>query len=34
MANLAEMLGNRLREIRKQKGLRQEDLEKFGISYK
>jgi transcriptional regulator with XRE-family HTH domain len=34
LANLAEMLGSRLREVRKQKGLRQEDLEKYGVSYK
>ena len=34
MANLAELLGNRLRTIRKAKGLRQEDLEQLGISYK
>lgn len=34
MDNLKKLLGNRLREVRKAKGLRQEDLEKFGISYK
>ncbi len=34
MAKLPELLGNRLRQARKQKGLRQEDLESLGISYK
>ena len=34
MAKLAELIGNRIKEIRKAKGLRQEDMERFGISYK
>ena len=34
MANLSVLIGNRLRVLRKERGLRQEDMEKFGISYK
>ena len=34
MANLSELIGKRLKEARKEKGLRQEDLEGNGISYK
>jgi len=34
MAKLAELIGNRIKEIRRAKGLRQEDMEQFGISYK
>ena len=34
MGNLSELISNRLREIRKQKGLRQEDMEKYGLNYK
>jgi len=34
MEKLAILLGNRLREVRKEKGLKQEDMEEFGISYK
>jgi len=31
---LSELIGNRIREIRKQKGLRQEDMENHGINYR
>ncbi len=34
MAQLAEMIGKRIKEIRKHKGLRQEDMESLGLSYK
>lgn len=34
MDSLAKLIGNRLKEIRKAKGLRQEDMEWLGISYK
>jgi len=34
MEKLAELIGNRLKEIRREKGLKQEDMEGFGISYK
>ena len=34
MGKLPVLIGNRIREIRKKKGLRQEDMEGFGISYK
>jgi len=34
MEKLAELIGNRFREIRKEKGLKQEDMESFGISYR
>ncbi len=34
MEKLAILLGNRFKEVRKEKGLRQEDMEEFGISYK
>ena len=32
--NLAELIGDRIREARKARGLRQEDLEPLGINYK
>ncbi|MBI4490483.1 MAG: helix-turn-helix transcriptional regulator [Deltaproteobacteria bacterium] len=32
--NLAQILGRRLREIRLEKGLRQQDLQDRGLSYK
>ncbi|MGD9366026.1 MAG: helix-turn-helix transcriptional regulator [Desulfobacteraceae bacterium] len=34
MGKLASIIGNRIRELRKERGLRQEDMEKFGLSYK
>lgn len=34
METLAKLIGNRIREIRKEKGLRQEDMEDFGLSYR
>ena len=34
MADLAFLIGKRIREIRRRKGLRQEDVEALGISYK
>lgn len=34
MDTLATLIGKRLREVRKSKGLRQEDMEGLGISYK
>ncbi len=34
MGKLSVLIGNRIREIRKKKGLRQEDMEGFGINYK
>jgi len=34
MPKLAELIGQRLREVRKEKGLRQEDMEKYGVNYK
>ena len=34
MGKLSELISNRLREVRKQKGLRQEDMERLGINYK
>lgn len=34
MANLALLIGNRIRELRKSRGLRQEDMARFGLSYK
>ena len=34
MKKLSVLLGNRIKEIRKEKGLRQEDMEGLGISYK
>ena len=34
MADLAFLIGKKIREIRKRKGLRQEDVEALGISYK
>jgi len=32
--NEAKRLGKRIQELRKKRGLRQEDMEEFGISYK
>ncbi|GAB6909934.1 Transcriptional regulator, XRE family [Desulfosarcina cetonica] len=34
MDDLAGLIGKRLKEIRKEKGLRQEDMEGLGLSYK
>lgn len=34
MVNLSVLIGNRIRELRKKRGLRQEDMERFGLSYK
>ena len=34
MDNLAKLIGYRIKEVRKQKGLRQEDMESFGINYR
>lgn len=34
MGELSKLLGNRIREVRKQKGLRQEDMESRGVSYR
>jgi transcriptional regulator with XRE-family HTH domain len=34
MEKLSELIGNRLKEIRKGKGLRQEDMDGLGLSYK
>jgi len=34
MDNLAKLIGNRIKWARKAKGLKQEDVEAFGISYK
>ena len=34
MGELAELIGKRVREVRKQKGLRQEDMESRGVSYR
>ena len=34
MGKLSEMLGSRLKELRKKKGLRQEDMEDLGINYR
>ena len=34
MGNLAESIGKRIKWVRKAKGLKQEDMEGFGISYK
>ena len=34
MGSLAELLGKRIKEIRKEKGLRQEDMEALGLNYK
>jgi transcriptional regulator with XRE-family HTH domain len=34
MANLAILIGNRIRELRKARDLRQEDMAGFGLSYK
>jgi transcriptional regulator with XRE-family HTH domain len=34
MEKLSELIGNRLKEIRKEKGLRQEDMDGLGLSYK
>ena len=34
MEKLAVLIGNRIKEIRKERGLKQEDMERFGLSYK
>ena len=34
MDKLAKLIGYRIKEVRKQKGLRQEDMESFGINYR
>lgn len=34
MANLSVLIGNRIRTLRKERGLRQEDMEKFGLNHK
>jgi len=34
MGKLSILIGNRIKELRKRKGLKQEDMEKFGINYK
>jgi transcriptional regulator with XRE-family HTH domain len=34
MANLSELIGIRIKEFRKARGLRQEDMERVGLSYK
>lgn len=34
MSKLAKLIGNRIREMRKEKGLRQEDMENFGLNYR
>jgi transcriptional regulator with XRE-family HTH domain len=34
MENLAILIGKRIREVRLSKGIRQEDMERLGISYK
>lgn len=34
MEKLAKLIGNRIKGIRKERGLRQEDMEEFGISYR
>lgn len=34
MGKLAKIIGNRIRELRKAKGLRQEDMEAFGLNYR
>ena len=34
MAKLAELLGKRIKEVRKQRGLRQEDIAGRGINYR
>ena len=34
MGELAKLIGNRVREVRKLKGLRQEDMESRGVSYR
>ena len=34
MSNLAKSIGNRIRKIREEKGLRQEDMENFGLNYR
>ncbi len=34
MGNLSVLIGNRIKELRKAQGLRQEDMARFGISYK
>jgi transcriptional regulator with XRE-family HTH domain len=34
MGSLAELIGKRIKWIRKERGLKQEDMEGFGLSYK
>jgi transcriptional regulator with XRE-family HTH domain len=34
MEKLAVIIGDRIRAIRKKRGLKQEDMERFGLSYK
>jgi transcriptional regulator with XRE-family HTH domain len=34
MGKLAVLIGDRIRAIRKERGLKQEDMEMFGLSYK
>jgi transcriptional regulator with XRE-family HTH domain len=34
VSNLAKLIGNRIKEMRKRKGLRQEDMENFGLNYR
>lgn len=34
MGKLAKLIGNRIREVRTRKGLRQEDMENFGLNYR
>ena len=34
MTNLSALMGNRIRELRKARDLRQEDMARFGLSYK
>ena len=34
MANLSELIGIRIKAFRKARGLRQEDMERLGLSYK
>jgi transcriptional regulator with XRE-family HTH domain len=34
MDNLAALIGNRIKELRKARNLRQEDMARFGLSYK
>lgn len=34
MERLSGLIGNRIKELRKERGLRQEDMEEFGLSYR